>query len=85
MRRRQFLRFVGVNAAAAGLSAPAIAQSNPPIRWRLASSAPKSLETVLGTAEYVAKRVEEATDRKFQISDVRIGRDCSAISSLIRS
>ena len=37
------------------------------IRWRLASSFPKSLDTIYGGAEYMAKRVAEATGGKFQI------------------
>ena len=49
------------------LAAPAIAQSQPEIKWRLAASWPKSLDTLYGGAEYLAKRVAEATDNKFQI------------------
>ena len=68
MKRRQFLKTAGVGAglAAAPIAAPAIAQS-PTIRWRLASSFPKSLDTLHGTAELLARRVSEATDGKFQI------------------
>jgi TRAP-type mannitol/chloroaromatic compound transport system substrate-binding protein len=76
MKRRQFLKLAqvagttGAAATVAGLTnfpAPAIADTEPLVQWRLASSAPKSLETVLGAAELVAKRVSEATDHKFQI------------------
>jgi TRAP-type mannitol/chloroaromatic compound transport system substrate-binding protein len=71
MKRRQFLKLAGAGggaaASAAAFAAPAIAQAEPAVQWRLASSAPKSLETVLGAAEYVARRVGEATDQKFQI------------------
>ena len=49
------------------MAAPAIAQSQPEIKWRLAASWPKSLDTLYGGAEYLAKRVAEATDNKFQI------------------
>ncbi|MBL8702533.1 MAG: TRAP transporter substrate-binding protein [Alphaproteobacteria bacterium] len=60
---------VGTVAAAAStvVAAPAIAQSMPEIRWRCASSFPKSLDTIYGAAEQMAKRVSEATDGKFQI------------------
>jgi len=67
MKRRQFLRTAGIGAAASTIAAPAIAQTQPEIRWRLASSFPKSLDTLFGTAEHIAKRVNEATDGKFQI------------------
>src|SRR5436305_7177799 len=67
MKRRDFLKAAGVGAAATAIAAPAIAQSMPEIKWRLASSFPKSLDTLFGGAETVAKVVAEATDNKFQI------------------
>jgi TRAP-type mannitol/chloroaromatic compound transport system substrate-binding protein len=67
MKRRQFLKTAGVAAAASTVAAPAIAQSQPDIRWRCASSFPKSLDTIYGTAELVAQKVAAATDNKFQI------------------
>ena len=66
MKRRSFIIASGVGMAAV-TAAPAIAQSQPEIKWRLASSFPKSLDTIYGAAEYLAKRVAEATDNKFQI------------------
>ena len=60
-------------AAAGGLAAastfpkPAVAQGAPEIRWRLASSFPKSLDTIYGAAEVFAKAVSDMTDGKFQI------------------
>ncbi|MCC6471207.1 MAG: TRAP transporter substrate-binding protein [Alphaproteobacteria bacterium] len=68
MQRRRFLKSAGLGAAAATtLAAPAIAQSMPEIKWRCASSFPKSLDTIYGAAEFMAKRVAAATDNKFQI------------------
>ncbi|NYZ12366.1 TRAP transporter substrate-binding protein [Azospirillum sp. RWY-5-1] len=67
MKRRTFLTSAGVGVAASTVAAPAIAQSMPEVRWRCASSFPKSLDTIYGGAEEVAKRVSEATDGKFQI------------------
>jgi TRAP-type mannitol/chloroaromatic compound transport system substrate-binding protein len=66
MQRRKFLKAAGIGAAASALAAPAIAQSAE-IRWRLASSFPKSLDTIFGAAEFMAKRVSDATGGKFQI------------------
>ncbi|MFL5096247.1 MAG: TRAP transporter substrate-binding protein, partial [Xanthobacteraceae bacterium] len=48
-------------------AAPAIAQSMPEIKWRMPTSWPKSLDTLYGGAEMMAKVVGEATDNKFQI------------------
>ena len=71
MDRRSFIRGAGLAgvgaAAAATLAAPAIAQSNPKITWRLTSSFPKALDTIYGGAEVFAKMVSEATDGNFQI------------------
>jgi TRAP-type mannitol/chloroaromatic compound transport system substrate-binding protein len=67
MERRSFLKKAGVGLAAGAVAAPAIAQSQPEIRWRLASSFPKSLDTIFGAAEVISKRVAAATNNKFQI------------------
>ena len=71
LHRRSFLTkaSVGGVAAAAGatLAAPAIAQESPTITWRMASSFPKSLDTIYGGGEEIATRLKEATDGKFNI------------------
>jgi TRAP-type mannitol/chloroaromatic compound transport system substrate-binding protein len=68
MKRRDFLKVTGIGAAgAATLAAPAIAQSMPELKWRLTASWPKSLDTLWGAVEVMAKQVAEATDNKFQI------------------
>jgi TRAP-type mannitol/chloroaromatic compound transport system substrate-binding protein len=67
MQRRSFLKKAAVGAAAGTLAAPAIAQSQPSIQWRMAASWPKSLDTLFGGCELIAKRVSDMTDGKFQI------------------
>jgi len=67
MKRRQFIKGAGLAAAATAVAKPAIAQSMPTIRWRLTASWPKSLDTLFGACETLAKYVAEATDNKFQI------------------
>jgi TRAP-type mannitol/chloroaromatic compound transport system substrate-binding protein len=71
MDRRAFIKKAGIAAtgaaAASTLAAPAIAQEMPELKWRLASSFPKSLDTIYGGAETFAKYVSEATDGKFSI------------------
>ena len=68
MDRRQFIRRSAVTAVGAGaLASPAIAQSQPKVQWRCTSSFPKSLDTIYGGAEDVAKHVSEATDGQFTI------------------
>src|ERR1043166_494434 len=68
MKRREFLKSAGVGlAASTAVAAPAIAQSMPEIKWRMATSWPKSLDTLYGGCEYFSRRVAEITDNKFQI------------------
>ncbi len=70
MSRRDFLAksgAVGLAGAGVAVSAPAIAQSDV-VRWRCASSFPKSVDTLYGTAEFVTRRVSQLTGGKFQIS-----------------
>jgi TRAP-type mannitol/chloroaromatic compound transport system substrate-binding protein len=67
MKRRDFLKAAGVGVAASSVAAPAIAQSMPELKWRLTASWPKSLDTLFGCPEFMAKRIAEATDNKFQI------------------
>ncbi len=49
------------------VAAPAIAQSAPEVRWRMASSFPKSQETLFGAGQQLCRFVAEATDNRFQI------------------
>jgi len=67
MKRRAFLKKAAAGMAVGAVSAPAMAQSRPAIQWRMASSFPKSLDTLFGGGELVARRVAEITDGKFQI------------------
>jgi TRAP-type mannitol/chloroaromatic compound transport system substrate-binding protein len=67
MKRRTFLRRAAAGVAAATAAGPAIAQSQPAIQWRMASSFPKSLDTLFGAGELITRRVAEVTDGKFQI------------------
>src|SRR6266436_6129241 len=67
MKRRSFLKNTGLAGILAAGSAPAFAQATPEVKWRLASSFPKSLDTLFGAAEVISKRVAAATNGKFQI------------------
>jgi TRAP-type mannitol/chloroaromatic compound transport system substrate-binding protein len=67
MERRSFLKKAATGATAAAVAAPALAQSQPTINWRLASSFPKSLDTLFGTAEVFTRRVSQLTGGKLNI------------------
>jgi TRAP-type mannitol/chloroaromatic compound transport system substrate-binding protein len=70
MERRKFLSraSIGAGVGTTLLAAPAIVSAQPAVRWRCSSGFPKSLDTIYGAAEDVAKRVSDATNGKFQIS-----------------
>ncbi|TCS70030.1 secreted protein [Sulfuritortus calidifontis] len=68
MKRRDFLKgaSAGVGLAAASLAPNAFADL-PTIKWRLASSFPKSLDTIYGAAELLSDRLNKITGGKFQL------------------
>ena len=68
MERRSFIRQTGLAGVLAAGAAPAVVHAQANVRWRLASSFPKSLDTIFGGAETFAKKVGELSGGKFQIS-----------------
>lgn len=68
MERRSFVRHAGLAGVLAAGAAPAVVNAQAQVRWRLASSFPKSLDTLFGAAELMAKKVSEMSGGKFQIS-----------------
>src|SRR4249919_3956153 len=82
MQRRSFLKKAAAGVAAGAIAAPAIAQSQPSLQWRMAASWPKSLDTLFGGAELVCKRVGEITDGKFQIRTFAAGEIVPALQVL---
>jgi TRAP-type mannitol/chloroaromatic compound transport system substrate-binding protein len=79
MERRAFIKKAAAGMAVGAIAAPAIAQSNPTINWRLASSFPKSLDTIYGAAEILSKRVAQLTDGKFNIRTFPAGEIVPAL------
>jgi TRAP-type mannitol/chloroaromatic compound transport system substrate-binding protein len=68
MQRRSFVHGAGLAGVLASGVAPAVVHAQANIRWRLASSFPRSLDTIFGAAEVFAKKVGEMSGGKFQIS-----------------
>ncbi|WP_461548487.1 twin-arginine translocation signal domain-containing protein, partial [Sphaerotilus sulfidivorans] len=68
MQRRSFIRHSGLAGVLAAGAAPAVVHAQANIRWRLASSFPKSLDTIYGGGDVFAKKVAEMSGGKFQIT-----------------
>jgi TRAP-type mannitol/chloroaromatic compound transport system substrate-binding protein len=73
MQRRSFLANSALGTGAAALAAPALAQANPAVSWRLASSFPKSLPVIYDSAERFTRRVAQLTGGRFVIRQFAAG------------
>ena len=86
MDRRKFLSRAavagGTLSAAAATQAVAQAPALPNIKWRCASSFPKSLDTIYGGAEVLSKRLSAITGGKFQIQVFAAGEIVPAFSTV---
>jgi len=67
MDRRSIIKHAGIAGVLAAGAAPAV-HAQAAIRWRLASSFPKSLDTIWGAAEVFSKAVKNMSGGKFEIS-----------------
>ena len=79
--RRGFAK-MALGTTAVAVSAPALAQALPEVRWRCASSFPKSLDTIYGGADVIAKRVAALTEDKFQIRNFGAGELAPAFGTV---
>jgi TRAP-type mannitol/chloroaromatic compound transport system substrate-binding protein len=67
MDRRSLIKNAGIAGVLAAGVAPAV-HAQAAIRWRLASSFPKSLDTIFGAAEVFAAKVKTMSGGKFDVS-----------------
>jgi TRAP-type mannitol/chloroaromatic compound transport system substrate-binding protein len=67
MKRRELVKSAGIAGVLAAGVAPAV-HAQPVLRWRLASSFPKSLDTIYGAAEVFSQKVKELSGGKWEIS-----------------
>jgi TRAP-type mannitol/chloroaromatic compound transport system substrate-binding protein len=86
MDRRSFIRRAGVIGAGAAsstvLAAPAVAQENPKITWKMTSSFPKTLDTIYGGIEDIANHVSDATGGNFTIQTYEAGEIVPALQAV---
>ena len=67
MDRRSLIKNAGIAGVLAAGVAPAV-HAQAAIRWRLASSFPKALDTIFGAAETFSAKVKAMSGGKFEIS-----------------
>jgi TRAP-type mannitol/chloroaromatic compound transport system substrate-binding protein len=67
MDRRSLMKHAGVAGVLAAGVAPAV-HAQATVRWRLASSFPKSLDTIFGAADVFARQVKAMSGGKFEVS-----------------
>lgn len=76
VQRRKFLKTLGASAGGAALvgcstsaadGGEGAAAQGPSVNWRLASSFPRSLDVIYGSAERLAERVSQLTGGRFNI------------------
>ena len=86
MQRRKFLTSAGAGLAAGAAVIPTLTSAQtavlPTIKWRMTSSFSKSLDTIFGGAETIAKRVKSATGGKFEIQVFAAGEIVPAFSAM---
>ncbi len=68
MDRRSVIKNAGIAGVLAAGAAPAVHAQGANVRWRMASSFPKSLDTIFGAADVIAKQVNEMSGGKFTIT-----------------
>lgn len=84
MQRREFIKKTGLGLATVSAAAmPMLSRAETPaVKWRLASSFPKTLDTMYGASEMLAKHVAELTEGKFEIQ-VLTGEQSTPIADFL--
>ena len=67
MDRRSIIKHAGIAGVLAVGAAPAV-HAQEAVRWRLAASFPKSLDTIFGSAEMFSKTLKAMSGGKFEVS-----------------
>ena len=78
--RRALLKGAGLAGILAAGSAPAVTMARRNIRWRLASSFPRSMDALFGGADRFARNLLDATDGRFVVTTYAAGEVVPAFS-----
>lgn len=93
MHRRDLIKTTALSAATAAINprgtpshsreeVPSVNPARPFVRWRMATSWPKSLDIVFGSADQICRRVGEMTDGRFAITPYAAGEIAPAFGVL---
>jgi TRAP-type mannitol/chloroaromatic compound transport system substrate-binding protein len=82
MKRRDFLKKAAVGVAASSVFGNVYVHAQQRVRWRCATSWPRSLDTIFGGAEDVAERVKAMTNGAFEIQPFPAGELAPALGIL---
>jgi TRAP-type mannitol/chloroaromatic compound transport system substrate-binding protein len=80
--RRQFLAGLGLAATGASLAKPALAQSDPEVRWTATSSFPPTLDIIYLGGEIFAQTVSALTNGRFTVSIAPAGEIAPALDAI---
>ena len=83
--RRSLLKNAAIGAgtvAAAAMPAPAVAQTMADVKWRMTTSWPKSLDTLYGACEFMARRVADLSENRFQLQVFASGEIVPGLQAL---
>ncbi len=81
MKRRAFLKRAAAGVAATSLASPALAQSAAPVRWRMTTSWPRSLDTIYGSADAMCQRIAKLTNGQFLVQPFAAGEIVGAVQA----
>ncbi|MBD2183004.1 MULTISPECIES: hypothetical protein [Oscillatoriales] len=84
MKRRKFFGKAAIAACSKTTATTGATNALPTIRWRMATSGPKSLETIYGGANSVCKRIREMTNAPFSITPFAAGEIVSGLQVLCK-
>ena len=77
MKRRAFISTAATGLALSACSqnqSGSLASSSKKVRWRLASSFPRSLDTLFGASDVVAEQVSKMTNGNFMSLEIKLWR-----------
>src|ERR1700759_2919868 len=80
--RRRLLTALGAATGGLAVASPAVANTNPEVRWRLASAFQPSFDFLFGAAQTFAQAVSDTTHGQFPVAVSAAGEIAPALDAL---